>query len=291
MFSISKALAPLCLALSFVGLSASAETLMGPDAFRDVLLKQFTHDAGAQACVSKIENSGLKAGLTKEKCDYQVYTETAYIRYLSSPTDLQTIIGEESARLISIMEEGRDTSGMRDRLVVQLRPKSFVSASEKPLVAHRFAGDMYAVLMLDSPQTLTAVSAEELQKLSVGEDEAFLIAAANTRTRMGKVQADEYGPVTRLYSENGLISGQVWLPETCGSAATPTAYFLYDYNGVLQTDGENLMGLSKLISYARNMVGKGTSLSGTVVRCSAGQWTQLWPATQASLQVKPSEGG
>lgn len=288
LFSISKVLAPLCLTFAFSALSVSAETFMSPNAFRDALLGQFTQMVGNEACAFKLDNAGLKAGLTKEACDYQVYTESAYVRYLSSPKDLQSILETEISRLISIMESGQDDAGMRDRLVVQLRPKSFVSDSKKPLVAHRFAGDMYAVLMLDSPQTLSAVSQADLKDLSLSADDAFQIATKNTRQRMGKVLSDDYGPITRSYSENGLISGQVWLPETCGASASPTAYFVYDYNGVLKTDGENMIGLSKLISYARNMVGNGTSLSGTVVRCSAGQWTQLWPTTQVELRFKSS---
>lgn len=291
MISISRVLASAALGFALSAISVSAETVLSPDAFRDALMDQVRADVGESACVSRLEKSGLKAGLTQERCEYHLYTETAYVRYLADPSALSSVLKTETTRLVSIMQQGENEADFRERLVVQLRPKSFLSNNDEPMVAHRFAGDMYAVLMLDSPQTLTAVTVPQLEEQSLGEDEAFALGAENTRLRMGRIVMDDYGQVTRLYSENGLISGQVWLPETCEASDKPAAYFLYDYNGVLQADGNNLVSLSKLISYARNMVGNGTALSGTVVRCSSGQWTQLWPATQASLTIpSPDEG-
>lgn len=262
---------------------------MSPDAFRDALMSELqSRDTGTQ-CLSRLENSGLKFGASQQACDYHAYTENAYVSYLASPSRLETILDVEADRLVSIMEQGADDSDFTSRLVVQLRPGEFVknanSDETSPLAARKFAGDMHAVLMLDSPETLSVVYENTLERHGLTEDQAFNLAAANTRRRMGAVVSDDYGAVTRMYSENGLISGQVWLPETCSDTAQNAVYFLYDYNGVLKVSEDNPLGISKLLGYARNMTGEGSSLSETVVSCRDGQWTQLWPATHAALDA------
>lgn len=267
--------------------TANADTLLSPDGFRDALIENIESRGESELCLARLENAGLKLGLSAGHCDYHAYTETAYVDYLGAPSQLGTILNAEADRLFSIMNAESDMSGFADRLVVQLRPKDFVheanDGAERTLAARRFAGDMYAVLMLDSPETLSVVYEDTLSTQGLSEDHAFALAAENTRLRMGDVISDDYGAVTRMYSQNGLISGQVWLPETCASNSADAVYFLYDYNGVLKVDESDMMGISKLLSYARHMIGEGSSLSETVVSCTSGEWRQLWPATHASL--------
>lgn len=267
--------------------TAFAETLLSPDGFRDALIENIESRGEGELCLARLENAGLKLGLNAGQCDYHAYTENAYVDYLGAPSRLGTILDDEADRLFSIMNTENDMSGFTDRLVVQLRPKDFVSDANKGadsvLAARRFAGDMYAVLMLDSPETLSVVYEDLLRTEGLSEDDAFALAAENTRLRMGDVISDDYGEVTRMYSQNGLISGQVWLPETCETSSADAVYFLYDYNGVLKVDESDMMGISKLLGYARHMIGEGSSLSETVVSCTSGEWRQLWPATHASL--------
>ena len=291
MFSVLKALIAITTVTLLTSVSAVSQTFMTNDAFRDAMLQKFETMLGENACLFKLQNGGIRAGFSADSCDFQVYTKTAYFRYLGAPDQLDAILSEEVARVQAVMQQKATDDNFRERLVVQLRPKSFFSGLKNPVVATRFAGDMYAVLMLDSPQTLEAVSVKQLTEQNLTEADAFQLGAANTRARMGQVVQDEFGDVSRLYSENGLISGQVWLPETCSGASVSTAYFLYDYNGVLRVTGDDIIGLSKLISYARNMVGNGTALSHTIVRCDSGVWKQLWPVTQAGLEANSSKGG
>ncbi len=275
---------------------AMAESRLTPDAFRDALTDRIETRQSEDLCMETLPNSGLKYGLKSRGCEFHAFTETPYIKYLADPSRIETILTEEADRLVSIMEAGRDETGFSDRLVVQLRPKGFVSNSEEttqsPIAARRFAGDMYAVLMLDSPETLVTVSENDLADHSLTIDGAFELAASNTRARMGEIVEDEMGEVERLYSMNGLISGQVWLPETCKAEADDAVYFIYDYNGVLKVESDDFFGISKLISYARGMVIKGNAFSETVVSCSSGEWQQVWPTSYAAMDGTPlSEAG
>lgn len=267
---------------------AQADVHLPPDGFRDALIEKLAGAHDEAFCASRLENAGVKFGLSQNACHFETYTQSAYVSYLSEPSRLETILSAEADRLSEILKAGDNGSDLDARLVVQLRPKSFVQSANEgatsPLAARRFAGDLYAVLMLDSAQTLAAVTQAEIEASGLTYEVAFGLAAENTRARMGEIVSDSYGDVSRLYSENGLISGQVWLPETCAKNASGGVYFLYDYNGVLTVDRSDFLGISHLLSYARNMVGKGVSLSETVVTCQSGEWRQLWPASHAGLQ-------
>lgn len=268
---------------------AQSDDLLSPIEFRNAVIEAMQAESETELCVARLSDDSFRAGLTQESCDYFAYLDNLYDDYLADPTSGEDIISENASNYVRLITAGIDDENFAERLVVQLRPSNYVTTNARStngtLVARPFAGDMVAVLMLDSPETLAAVSEERLAANEVSVDEAYQLAIENTRARMGDVFTEEYKKINFLSSSNGLISGQLWLPETCSSESRDAAYMVYDRNGLMKVNLSDPLGLSNLLAVANGLVIQGEALTTSVVRCKNGEWTQLWPTQTAEIQA------
>ncbi|MAP96191.1 MAG: hypothetical protein CMK07_14690 [Ponticaulis sp.] len=260
---------------------------MSTTAFRNAVISSMQDQSASELCVARLTDESFRVGPSMDDCEYHAFVDGAYAEYTDEPERADEIIASLASNYVSVISEGIDESNFEARLVVQLRAESYAhdvdASDDASLVARPFAGDLIAVLMLDSAQTLAAVSASQLADHGITEDQAFEMAKANTRSRMGDVLVDEYRKINFLSSSNGLISGQMWLPETCDGQSADAVYFLYDRNGVMKVGLDNPLGVSNLLSVANGLVIQGEAMTSSVVRCKNGQWTQLWPTRSADF--------
>ena len=264
---------------------AQSEELVSPRDFRNAIIQSMQETSEDTLCFVRISDEAFRAGPSADNCDYQAYTNVAYEQYELAPETLNQIVDEQAQRYVSLIEAGVDMENFSERLVVQLRSRAYVRnanlTSESGLVVEPFTGDLVAVLMLDSPQTLAAVSNEQLASQGVTREQAFELAIGNTRDLMGDVRADDYRRIHFTSSSNGLISGQIWLPEMCNAESEDAAYFLYDRNGLMSVQMDDALGVSNLLAIANGFALQGEGVSNSVVRCSGGEWSTLWPAASA----------
>ena len=276
------------LTLSFNALADTA-TLMSRDDLREALIESLQDRLDPSTCIVKLKNAALRMGPTREECQYFIQTDRIFSFYTMDPESLSEIVAFETDRLSAILEGGVSNDNFADRLVVQLRGADFLrqvkASQDEALVARQFTTDLHAVLMLDSEDTLAAISPSQLSEYGLEEKEAFELALQNTRHRMGDIRQELFDGMTVLSSANGLITGQVWLPETCQAESEAAFYFLYDQNGVLKVEADNLLGISNLLSIARGMSSEGRSLTNSVLSCRDGQWSEHWSAREASLSA------
>lgn len=265
--------------------AAQSDDLMTPREFRNAIIDSMQASSDEALCFVRISDEAFRAGPTASDCEYQAYTNVAYEQYTNAPDTIDTIVAEQADRYVALINAGVDMTGFSERLVVQLRSRAYVRnanlTSETGLVVEPFIGDLMAVLMLDSPETLAAVSNEQLQSQGISSEEAFTLAVENTRDLMGDVRADDYRRIHFTSSSNGLISGQIWLPEMCTAESEDAAYFIYDRNGLMSVPMDDALGVSNLLAIANGYALQGQGVSTSVVRCSAGEWSTLWPATSA----------
>lgn len=205
--------------------------------------------------------------------NYQTYAEVV-------PERVQSSVVNDLAIVKGVTPDIAQIENFSDRVVVQIRTEEFIKAVEaregRKLVYEPFLGDMVAVLMLDSEETISAVYYDELSAHDVDETVVFELAHKNTRDRMGEVISNPLTlNVEQVMSGNGLISGQMTLPETCAVGTQDQVYFLYDYNGVLKVDAEDMLGVARLAAYARNLILTEKSLSNTVMMCQDGEWLEV----------------
>lgn len=264
---------------------AQSEELVSPRDFRNAIIQSMQETSEDTLCFVRISDEAFRAGPSADNCDYQAYTNVAYEQYELAPETLDQIVDEQAQRYVSLIEAGVDMENFSERLVVQLRSRAYVRnanlTSESGLVVEPFTGDLVAVLMLDSPQTLAAVSNDQLASQGVTREQAFELAISNTRDLMGDVRADDYRRIHFTSSSNGLISGQIWLPEMCNAESEDAAYFLYDRNGLMSVEMDDALGVSNLLAIANGFALQGEGVSNSVVRCSGGEWSTLWPAASA----------
>ncbi|MAK60149.1 MAG: hypothetical protein CMK09_04145 [Ponticaulis sp.] len=267
--------------------SADTATLMSETEFRNAIISAMQDTSETELCVARLSDDSFRAGLTTESCDYFAYLENLYIEYENDPARGEALISETAEKYVRLIHTGIDDTNFEERLVVQLRPASYLDenthSTDGAIVARPFAGDLVAVLMLDSPETLAAVTEARLTNNGVSVEQAFDLAIQNTRSRMGEVYQDEYQKIDFLSSSNGLISGQIWLPETCSAETRDAAYFIYDHNSMMKVNLNNPLGVSNMLSLATGLVGQGESMANSVVRCKSGKWSQLWPAQTAEV--------
>ena len=292
MKSIVRALVPGLLSVFCFAQMAVADDLLSQNDFREALISRLQTQSDTPVCAHDLADGGFRAGPSADNCEYYAYVDTTYASYVVAPDRLDEILDNEATRLLQVIEGGVDETGFEDRLVVQLRPNSFLTTTsgehDDAMVTRRFTQDLVAVLMLDSAETISVVDEDQLVEFGLTEDDAFDLAIANTRDRMGNVNVNTYKTLEVLSSDNGLITGELWLPETCNAQSRDAVYFVYDYNGVLKADRNNVIGISNLLSMARGMVNQGKSATDSVVSCSSGKWSQLWPAPQAALETSPN---
>lgn len=253
--------------------------------FRDTVIEAVQTRSDDAVCVARLTDGGFRSGPSTDNCEFYSYLDAAYAEYSVAPETLPDIVSRHADTVVTVMTAGIDETDFNERLVVQLRPASFLSQADEDTmpVTRRFAGDLIAVLMLDSKTSIATVSTRQLSAHGLTEEKAFAMAAANLRDRMGEVYVDEYRHINMLSSSNGLISGQIWLPETCSETASDAVYFVYDHNGLMRVNMADMVGVSNLLSVANGMVLQGSSLASSVVSCKSGNWSQLWPSRTASI--------
>ncbi len=204
-----------------------------------------------------------------------IYTNNVYSYYKSDPEDKTAFI--ESWISAMPLDGWVDESNIKARLVTVLRPTDYLDGGPTELkdtvISRAFAGEIMAVLMLDSPQTLSSASPDLLAENGLTEDQAFILAEGNTRRLMGEIQSETIEGIELLSSESGLITGLPALSESCSTTTKPYIVLIIDRDTLYQTSiSEDNPGFAFLNVIAADAIGSGESLATGMLFCRDGEW-------------------
>jgi hypothetical protein len=266
------------LCVIFCAAPARAQRVLGPAEFRDQIGAAL-HTLGPDLCVRAVDNYTLHFGPSQSECDSFLYIDNGYNEYLSNPGTLAVIVQRYlpiASQLLSgdIAREG----GERNRIVVVLRNSDYARLCGVPadtFVSRPFAGDLIAILMLDSPTHLMNRSPENLAELALSVDEAFTLAAGNLRTRLGPVELAQEQGVDVVGAQSALISGTLWLSESCGPQSEGKLALLAARDYYFSSNGNDTAHRNFFLGFSRRLIATGESLSSTVLICRAGHW-EAW---------------
>ncbi len=213
-----------------------------------------------------------------------IYLESQYQIHLTSPETLSEQI-QNFVTIFGRSLENEDLSDVETRFVALLRPDDYLSGLPGDLdapmfVTRPFAADLVAVLMLDSPTAVAAVTQDQLAEFDLTEDEAFALAAQNFDRLAGEVVTEVVQGMTALWTENSLGAGWPLRPGACTAESTDFGFWLMD-RGTIVTVGlgqnEPPEGFHTLMGVIQSSIYQGTAMSGYLIMCVQGEWTWIQP--------------
>lgn len=266
----AKILVALTIGVSGVGPAAAQEVAIAPAQFRDdvaALLRAERPDL----CIRVVDEWTLHFGESEEACEHFLAIDNMYREYLSDPGRLEDLQSRLARSGIAIMS-GRDMSNFANRLVVVLRPAGYAAFDDRfEVVSRSFAGDLIAVMMLDSELTLSAVNPENLVEHDMSADEGFALAEINLRERMGDVVIESVDGMEVVGAESGLATGLLWLSESCTPQSEGSRALVFDRNTYVMV-GQDDEANTAFDRVAGAIISGGGSLSGTILSCNQGTW-------------------
>lgn len=207
--------------------------------------------------------------------------DSGYAEYLATPDQRSQIIEKWAA--VATTSPDND---IRATLVYVLRHHDYLAPPNLPkadLVTQPFGGDLVKVLMVDSQQSMRAVTTQELPRAGLTTDQAWRLADANFRKRLGpvsEVELDGDGPTVH-FSDTGLATGILALPDACqpagGFLADGRIVLVLDRDGWITTLPNDPVSEQRFWAFVKPRVGKGQLLSDTPLTCKAGKWEVVKP--------------
>jgi len=269
------------LATKFALLAAAEERIDEASAFLIFMMERF-HELEPEACIKPLKNEfGFSSGPSEQDCEHtQTYLHNVFEDYLLSQKDHER--EEVVTRFLGVMTAAADQSrsdnrDLSDRIVVQLRPQSYLdfvrNETDKEIVARPFHGDLYAVIMRDSADALSSVPPEDLDEIGLTEDDAFNLAMKNLPLRMGTIHTENIDGVILTASENDLANGLPFQNDACVPGGEDVAYFLFDRYQFLSAPIADDKAWENLVALFTSMVDAGESMSETLIICVGGEWT------------------
>lgn len=251
---------------------AHAQSIVSAAEFRDEVIALLRAQR-PDLCIRIQDEWTLHFGPDESTCANSLAIENMYREYLSAPSRKADFQARLARTGVAMLAGPPDTSNLRSRVVVVLRPLEYANLFEDSTVVHRpFAGDMIAVLMLDSPETLIAMSPEALSEHGLSEQVAFDLAATNLKDRMGDVQVATEMGIEIIEAETGLATGILWLPESCGPQSEGDQALIFDRNGYLRAAGADGDAVRNFRMVAEGMIADNASLSRSIITCRVGSW-------------------
>ncbi len=262
----------LALALGTAAAPSHAQDVVAPAQFRDEVIDLLRSER-ADLCVRIADDWTVYFGPDAAACEHVLATENMYREYARDPSRKADLQGRLARMGLAMMAGPPDTSNFRNRLVVVLRPEGYASILENSTAVHRpFAGDMIAVLMLDSPETLAAMGPEALSDHNLSEAEAFELAEANLKDRIGEVRTTTELGIEIVEAESGLATGLLWLPDSCRSESEGDQALVFDRNGYLRVGTDDRAAIQSFRMVAEGSIADNATLSRSVIVCRAGSW-------------------
>ena len=262
-----------------------AQSLLSPSEFRDEVMAAMT-SAGGFECIEAVNEWSVRFGKTPDACEAQLFIDNTYSLYKDSPADREFLIERLAGFAVSNIVRGEEIGTTdRERLVVLLRPENYLRGTgtlfeDAPkLVSRPFAGDLFALLMLDSPTALRAVRVEDLSDLGLSQDEAFGLATTNLRNLMGPVERviDEETGIEIVGAPSALGSGVLWLPEACTAETEPYVVHLWDRDSYIAAKFSDSQALEAFSIMTANMIAAQDTLHNTILYCIDGEWVAATP--------------
>lgn len=183
------------------------------------------------------------------------------------------------ARLAITSPATTPVTGDRARLVVVLRPQAYIdsvpAAAQADIVRRPFAGDLFAVLMLDSADALQTASRASVASMGLDEAGAFALAAENLRARMGPLAREKLlRSIESVDAASALATGGLWLPEACKADTGVRLALVTMRNGYIALDNPDAGARAEFVEVARALIERG-ALSRTPIVCTGGVWRVL----------------
>lgn len=255
-------------------------TLISPSEFRDrvvAAIKKAHPDVPVET-ISDVELQLNKAG-----AQIQIDISSGYMEYRSAPDSLSSIV-DKWVGLAGGMSAGPDTASMRETLVIVLRNKTYASIGAKNgqaalMITRPFGGDLVQTMMIDSPATLASATLEMLKAQGIAEAEAWTLAEANTKRRMGELNVgdlDRDGPFG-VTAESGLATGA--LLTMCGGdnsrAEDGSVVLVVNRDLFIKTLPNDPLSAERFWAFAKPQLGQGTLMSDTPLTCKKGKWVEV----------------
>lgn len=270
------ALASIC---ALAPASAASQAELTQQAFRDRVAEELRSQRPG-ACVELVGETELRIGPSPADCSVRVFTDNAYQQVTAGGLDPAEFIPTWATRVWDASSGERPTISANDavRIVVQLRPVDMLqgvvpqSEQDQAIVSRPFAGDLMAILMLDSPTTLASIPPAQLVEMGLTPERAFELALSNTRSRMGSVSTDRIRGITVTWADSALATGLLVLPESCTTRTEGTIAYLTDRYSFMTAAGTDARAAGLLRSFAKDTVESGQWFSRTILICLDGQW-------------------
>lgn len=205
----------------------------------------------------------------------------SYSQYLGDTSLLDTILANWAITLTHSQVTGGDIS---ERLVFVSRHVDYLNVpGGDTTIARPIGGDQIAVLMLDSPSSLTMVAQATIDEAGISNEDAWGLAAENLLVRLGATTWDQIGrdmPYA-MGAQSGLATGLLAHPDQCGTGKNEMG----DGRIVLVADRDNLLSTiagdaeseRMFWAFAAPLLGTGALLSDTPLKCVNRQWVTVDP--------------
>lgn len=224
-------------------------------------------------CIKAVDATMLNYGPKADECSNSLDVGNAWSDVLAGADRSVTV-----ARFVGLALAPPTTatvSADRARLVVVLRPQAYLDSVSPELraalITRPFAGDLHAVLMLDSPETLQTVSRGALANIGVDETGAFAAAAENLRVRMGPLVREKVERIETVDAGSGLATGGLWLPEACKPDSPERLVLVYRRNAYIVADGADRDAREDFAAAVQTLTREG-AFSATPLTCTGGAW-------------------
>lgn len=259
----------------------SAQGLLTLEQFTDEVIREL-RATGEIECVNRIDGGGFHYGATSGDCEtFTMFTDNTYNAYKAEPERKDALI----SRLVNVSVEallsadgiGSLPDDYQDRLVVVLRPTDYgAPVPDSPpigLVMRPIAGDMAAMLAVDSADSLMPLLPDMVEESGKPEDELFALAYENTRQRMGRVEREKDGDLEYVYAATGLATGILALPKSCTAKTKPYYAVVLDRDTFVRSSEVAKAGVGALARFVLDHRGQNTSFSETLMYCHNGEWS------------------
>ena len=268
---------------------ASAQELLTLEQFTDEVISVLKA-TGAVECVNRLDEGGFHYGTTPDDCEnFAMFTDNIYNVYRAEPERkddlISRLVNASVETLLSDDDFGRLPDDYQERLVVVLRPVDYgapvLDSPPIELVMRPVAGDMAAMLAVDSADALMPLVPDMVEESDKPEDELYAMAYENTRQRMGRVEREKDGELEYVYAATGLATGILALPKSCTAKTKPYYAVVLDRDTFVRASGGARAGVGALARFVLDHRGQNTSFSETLMYCHNGEWSAADPAALA----------
>ena len=232
------------------------------------------------ACLRPKDDTSFYVGESWDECSNVVETGDLFTVYEADPAALETVTTEFLDHLKTAMASKSEARLSPEHLIVQLRPTKEIAGE---LVSQPFAGDLSILLMSRMNGVIRPVSQSELTETGLAPDQAIAQAKLNAQKRPAQLMTEQIRRVTYAAAQDGLITQTLLIDERCNPQSEAEAILVFERNGMLSVQMKDAVGVSNLIGMARMMINAEETMSRTIIRCDAGEWSQFWPTPKSNV--------